>query len=57
MYGHSLIGEQNEDLSIVYEDGVVATIDGLSLYSALRTCFLYADRKVLSLPIAPSSML
>lgn len=45
MYNHSLIGEQNEDLTIVFEDGIVVTIDGLSLYSALRTCFLYANRK------------
>lgn len=56
MYGHSLIGEQNEDLSIVYEDGVVATIDGLSLYSALRTCFLYADRKSRGVEVAASTL-
>jgi hypothetical protein len=56
MYGHALIGEQNEDLSIVYDDGVVATIDGLSLYSALRTCFLYADRKSRGVEVASSTL-
>lgn len=46
MYNHCSIGDQDEDLSILFEDGVIAAIDGLSLYSALRACFHYADRKV-----------
>jgi len=35
---------------------VIAAVDGLSLYSALRTCFLYEDRKSRGLEIASSTL-
>ncbi len=38
--------------TILHADGIVASIEGLSLFSALRACLLYKERKVGYFPIS-----
>jgi hypothetical protein len=38
------LGQQSEDLSILYSGGVLASIDGLSLSTILQSFFLQMDK-------------